>query len=64
MTRQDFDPGGGYAKRIAMVFGDQKINLRPVETGKIEWFTADHEAAGSDDRRFLTTSTRSRLSIT
>jgi hypothetical protein len=47
-----------------MVFGDQKINLRPVETGKIEWFTADHEAAGSDDLCFLTTSTRSRLSIT
>lgn len=57
MTRQDFDPGGGYAKRIAMVFGDQKINLRPVTTGKIEWFTADHEAAGSDDLCFLTTST-------
>jgi catechol 2,3-dioxygenase-like lactoylglutathione lyase family enzyme len=57
MTRQDFDPGGGYAKRIAMVFGSQKINLRPVTTGEVEWFTADHEAAGSDDLCFLTDAT-------
>ena len=54
MTRVDFDPGHGKAKRISMKFGQQKINLRPVQTDKIEWFTADKEAAGSDDLCFLT----------
>lgn len=54
MTRSDFDPGAGQPKRIAMLFGDQKINLRPVSTSKQDWFTADHEAAGSDDLCFLT----------
>lgn len=54
MKRSDFDPGQGQPKRIAMVFGAQKINLRPVSTSKTAWFTADHEAAGSDDLCFLT----------
>jgi catechol 2,3-dioxygenase-like lactoylglutathione lyase family enzyme len=57
MTRSDFDPGEGEPKRIAMLFGQQKINLRPVSTSKDKWFTADHEAAGSDDLCFLTTAT-------
>jgi catechol 2,3-dioxygenase-like lactoylglutathione lyase family enzyme len=55
MKRHDFNPGHGRAKRISMIFGGQKINLRPVTTDKEEWFTADHEAAGSDDLCFLTT---------
>ena len=55
MERRDFDPGHGKPKRISMQFGRQKINLRPIATDKIEWFTADHEAAGSDDLCFLTT---------
>jgi catechol 2,3-dioxygenase-like lactoylglutathione lyase family enzyme len=55
MKRNDFAPGHGRAKRISMSFGSQKINLRPVATDKQEWFTADHEAAGSDDLCFLTT---------
>lgn len=55
MERRDFDPGHGKPLRISMQFGRQKINLRPVGTDKIEWFTADHEAAGSDDLCFLTT---------
>jgi catechol 2,3-dioxygenase-like lactoylglutathione lyase family enzyme len=54
MKRLDFDPGHGKPKRVSMQFGRQKINLRPVQTDKIEWFTADHEAAGSDDLCFLT----------
>jgi catechol 2,3-dioxygenase-like lactoylglutathione lyase family enzyme len=54
MSRVDFNPGPGKAKRISMLFGSQKINLRPIQTGKAEWFTADHEAAGSDDLCFLT----------
>ena len=54
MTREDFDPGHGAAARISMKFGAQKINLRPISASKSDWFTADHEAAGSDDLCFLT----------
>ncbi len=49
-----FDPGHGKAPRTSVSFGAQKINLRPVNADKIEWFTADHEMAGSDDLCFLT----------
>jgi catechol 2,3-dioxygenase-like lactoylglutathione lyase family enzyme len=52
-----FDPGPGKAKRTSLLFGNQKINVRPKTADKVEWFTADHEAAGSDDLCFLTTST-------
>ena len=52
-----FDPGEGRAKRTSLVFGNQKINVRPKDADKVEWFTADHETAGSDDLRFLTAST-------
>ncbi len=45
---------GGKTPRTALHFGPQKINIRPVSTSKSEWFTADHEAAGSDDLCFLT----------
>ena len=31
--------------------------MRPLGTDKVEWFTADHEAAGSDDLCFLTANT-------
>lgn len=57
MEARQFDPGGGQAPRTSMHFGQQKFNLRPVDFSKIDWFTADHEAAGSDDLCFLTTST-------
>ena len=49
-----FDPGEGRSKRTSLVFGNQKINARPKGADKLEWFTADHEAAGSDDLCFLT----------
>jgi catechol 2,3-dioxygenase-like lactoylglutathione lyase family enzyme len=52
-----FDPGHGKTKRTSLAFGDQKINVRPRDADKVEWFTADHEMAGSDDLCFLTTST-------
>src|SRR6516164_3252553 len=52
-----FDPGEGKAQRTSLVFGNQKINVRPKDADKVEWFTADHEAAGSDDLCFLTSST-------
>src|SRR5437763_8327881 len=49
-----FDPGGGKTARTSLVFGSQKINVRPRDADKVEWFTADHETAGSDDLCFLT----------
>ena len=52
-----FDPGEGKAPRTSLMFGSQKINVRPKTADKVEWFTADHETAGSDDLCFLTTST-------
>ena len=52
-----FDPGKGKTPRTSLVFGKQKINVRPRDADKVEWFTADHEAAGSDDLCFLTLST-------
>ncbi|WP_315743517.1 VOC family protein [Bradyrhizobium sp. SZCCHNR1075] len=50
-----FDPGPGRAKRTSLMFGNQKINVRPKDADKADWFTADHEMAGSDDLCFLTT---------
>jgi catechol 2,3-dioxygenase-like lactoylglutathione lyase family enzyme len=52
-----FDPGQGKPPRTSLHFGDQKINVRPLGADKVEWFTADHEAAGSDDLCFLTAAT-------
>jgi catechol 2,3-dioxygenase-like lactoylglutathione lyase family enzyme len=52
-----FDPGQGRIPRTSLVFGNQKINVRPRDADKVDWFTADHETAGSDDLCFLTLST-------
>jgi catechol 2,3-dioxygenase-like lactoylglutathione lyase family enzyme len=52
-----FEPGQGGTSRTSLVFGNQKINVRPRDADKVEWFTADHETAGSDDLCFLTSST-------
>ena len=49
-----FDPGQGKTPRTSLMFGNQKINVRPRDADKVEWFTADHETAGSDDLCFLT----------
>jgi catechol 2,3-dioxygenase-like lactoylglutathione lyase family enzyme len=57
MERKDLDPGHGKQKRISLLFGNQKINLRPVSADKEEWVTADHEEAGSEDLCFLTDTT-------
>jgi catechol 2,3-dioxygenase-like lactoylglutathione lyase family enzyme len=51
-----FDPGQGKPKRTSLTFGNQKINVRPRNADKVEWFTADHETPGSEDLCFLTTS--------
>ncbi len=50
------EPGPGKPKRTSLMFGNQKINVRPLGADKAEWFTADHVAAGSDDLCFLTSS--------
>ena len=52
-----FDPGAGRPPRTSLIFGNQKINVRPRDADKVEWFTADHESAGSDDLCFLTAAT-------
>ena len=52
-----FDPGPGKTPRTSLIFGNQKINVRPRDADKVEWFTANHEAAGSDDLCFLTAAT-------
>jgi len=57
MEIRTFDPGEGKSKRTSLVFGNQKINVRPKNADKVEWFTADTVAAGSDDLCFLTQST-------
>ena len=57
MTREDVPPGPGKPPRTAMQFGRQKIILRPITASKEDWFTADHEAAGSEDLCFLTDAT-------
>lgn len=56
MEIRTLDPGEGRAPRTSLLFGNQKINVRPKDADKGDWFTADHEAAGSDDLCFLTTS--------
>ena len=57
-----FDPGPGKTPRTSLVFGNQKINVRPRDADKVEWFTADHEVAGSDDLCFLIRARRNRWS--
>jgi len=57
MTRMDVASEDGKPPRTEMRFGRQKINLRPIAAVKEDWFTADHEAAGSDDLCFLAAST-------
>ena len=52
-----FAPGPGKGVRTSLIFGNLKINVRPRDADKVEWFTADHETAGSDDLCFLTSST-------
>jgi catechol 2,3-dioxygenase-like lactoylglutathione lyase family enzyme len=54
MRREDLP---GSPVRTSVHFGRQKINLRPVSASKQDWFTADREAAGSDDLCFITQET-------
>ncbi|HTR84471.1 MAG TPA: VOC family protein [Reyranella sp.] len=52
MAREEHESHAG--KVVSVKFGRQKINLRPITASKRDWFTADHETAGSDDLCFLT----------
>lgn len=54
MRREPFGPSG----RIALRFGEQKLNLRPVGalTDDADWVTGSVEAAGSADLCFVTRS--------
>ena len=45
-----FDPGPGKSKRTSLVFGNQKINVRPRDADKVEWFTANHEPLATAKR--------------
>jgi catechol 2,3-dioxygenase-like lactoylglutathione lyase family enzyme len=42
--------------RVAMVFGNQRINLRPADGDPDDWMTADQAVAGSADLCFITAS--------
>ena len=51
-----FDPGAGKTSRTSLVFGNQKINLRPIgaQAEDPDWVTGLVEAAGSEDLCFVT----------
>jgi catechol 2,3-dioxygenase-like lactoylglutathione lyase family enzyme len=53
MAREDHPTGESGIVRSSLVFGCQKINLRPVEATQQQWFTADRPAIGSGDLCFL-----------
>jgi catechol 2,3-dioxygenase-like lactoylglutathione lyase family enzyme len=57
MEAREFTTGEGKTPRTALFFGNQRINVRPRDADKLEWFTGDHVSAGSDDLCFLTSST-------
>ena len=54
MTRRDFHPAPGQPPRVALQFGVQKINVRPLSADLRTWSTAESASAGSDDLCFLT----------
>lgn len=57
MRREDWVPPRGGESRVSLMFGQQKINLRPMTATQGEWFTGVHPQPGSDDLCFLTDST-------
>jgi catechol 2,3-dioxygenase-like lactoylglutathione lyase family enzyme len=56
MQRVDFTPPGATGARTALMFGAQKINLRPLTATTVDWFTAQSISPGSADLCFLTSS--------
>jgi catechol 2,3-dioxygenase-like lactoylglutathione lyase family enzyme len=54
MQRVAFESGFGL--RVAVQFGDHKINLRPADASTVAWFTGVNTAPGSADLCFVTKS--------
>lgn len=54
MERRSNPPPEGGAPRTSMMFGRNKINLRPLAATQAEWFTGRAPQPGSDDLCFLT----------
>jgi catechol 2,3-dioxygenase-like lactoylglutathione lyase family enzyme len=52
MKRVEFESGAG--RRVALQFGDHKINLRLANTDTVAWFTAAAPVPGSADLCFIT----------
>ena len=57
MTREDAPPAPGKPLRTAMRLAVRRSTCGRLASSKEDWFTADHEAAGSEDLCFLTGST-------
>src|ERR1700761_7201126 len=56
MERVEFTPGGaGKNPRVALSFGRQKLNLRPVDTDPARWPTGAQPTRGSEALCFITT---------
>ena len=53
MQRIDFESRSG--TRVAMHYGNQKINLRPANADPVAWFTGLEPVPGSADLCFVTT---------
>lgn len=54
MERRTSTPPEGGAPRTSMMFGRNKINLRPLAATQEDWFTGLAPQPGSDDLCFLT----------
>jgi catechol 2,3-dioxygenase-like lactoylglutathione lyase family enzyme len=52
MQRIDFESGTGL--RVALQFGNQKINLRPANADTVAWFTGVAPLPGGADLCFVT----------
>jgi catechol 2,3-dioxygenase-like lactoylglutathione lyase family enzyme len=53
MRRTEFASRSG--TRVAMTYGNQKINLRPATADTVAWFTSREAVPGSADLCFVTT---------
>jgi catechol 2,3-dioxygenase-like lactoylglutathione lyase family enzyme len=54
MAREASEATSGSAARTSMMFGRNKINLRPITATQAEWFTANAPQPGSLDLCLLT----------
>jgi catechol 2,3-dioxygenase-like lactoylglutathione lyase family enzyme len=54
MTRGVAEAPSGGTARVSLIFGRNKINLRPSSADQEDWFTARPPQAGSEDLCFLT----------